>query len=328
MKIFKRIVEIAGCSAALLLFIHAASAPTEEFINHTVKKGETFSLLCIDYYGYYAPEYCSRFLRDNPSVKDINIIYMGQVLRFRNPDFNPAAEQSAAFTVEKKVSAIQGVVTFVEGDATITPKADNKKRALVSNTVAYPGDVIQTLANGKAEIILNRETVVRLRENTRLTIDGIRDNGADKGKTRIGFSIGSLWTKMKKFKDNVARFELELPTAIAGVHGTVYETTVNSDTSAEVKVFDGEVAVSNNPKVSGAPSGLTEVKGPDEVAGPHEVSMEAWVQIVRAMQRITIDKKGTPRPMETFAKNPHDTWEQWNEERDHRIEEMFREAGR
>ncbi len=329
MKKIKRAMKILSGLTALFIIVNAAPAPNakDEYISHRVTKGETVSLICIDCFGYYAADYGVRFLKDNPSVKDINRIYTGQTLRFFNPCFKPRAAEGAAPAIERKVAASQGVVTYVEGKAVVVPKSDSLKRALLSNTIVYPGDVIRTLANGKAEIIINRETVVRMRENTTLIIDNIRDPGADKGKSTIGFTIGSLWTKMKKFKDKVARFELELPTAIAGVHGTVYETTVNKDTSSEVKVFDGEVAVSSNPKPSGAAaSGITEIGGPEEVAGPHEVSMEQWVRIVGEMQRMTIDKKGVPRPVETFDKNPHDAWEQWNEERDRRISEMFDEV--
>jgi hypothetical protein len=207
------------------------------------------------------------------------------------------------------------------------PKAGKAQQKLASNTVVYPGDVIQTLANGKVEIIINRETVLRLRERTRLTLNNFRDLRTDGGVTRVGFSIGSLWTKMKKLKNKADCFDLELPTAIAGIHGTVYEATVGKDTSAEVKVFDGEVAVSG--KGGGArktpDEGLIEVNGPDEVAGPSEVSLEQWVQIVRDMQRITIDKKGKPGGVLPFQKDPNDSWEQWNERRDVRISEMFKE---
>ena len=202
--------------------------------------------------------------------------------------------------------ATQGVVTFVEGDVIITPKADNHKRKLVSNTIVYPGDMVQTMKNGRVEIIINRESVVRMRENTRLTIENFRDNQNNTGKSRVGFSLGTVWTKMKKFKDKISRFDLELPTAIAGVHGTVYEASVAKDTSAEVKVFDGEVAVSGASKAgtdAAAAGSAQEVSGPDEVAGPDEVSLEQWVQIVREMQKIRIDKKGKPQALESFKKD-------------------------
>ena len=129
-----------------------------------------------------------------------------------------------------------------------------------------------------------------------------------------------------------SRFELELPTAIAGVHGTVYQTTVNSDTSAEVKVYDGEVAVSGKKQkkdedVSKVQNVFKphEITGPQEIAGPKEISLDEWIKIVKAMQTIKIDKNGIPTDPVTFQKNPDDSWEKWNEERDKRIAEMFKE---
>ena len=67
------------------------------------------------------------------------------------------------------------------------------------------------------------------------------------------------------------------------------------------------------------------MRGPDEIAGPDEVSLEQWVQIVREMQKIRIDKKGKPQAVEPFKKDRSDSWERWNEERDRRISEIFAE---
>jgi len=330
MKKITMFAEMALCGGMLVFCVNAlAPGAAGQFIAHTVKKGETISLICIDYYGYFKPEHCTIILSDNPFIKDANVIFPGQKLRLRNPDYKPENAEASGPAIEKNIQATQGVVTYVEGDVFITPKSDNQKRKLASNTIVYPGDKVRTLKNGRVEIIIDRETVVRMRENTNLTVENFRDNHDNTGKTHVGFSLGTVWTKMKKFKDKVSRFELELPTAIAGVHGTVYEASVGKDTSAEVKVFDGEVAVSGASAPGGAFSAAGaagEVRGPDEVAGPDEVSLEQWVQIVRDMQMIRIDKKGKPRAIETFAKDPRDSWERWNEERDRRIDEIFSET--
>jgi hypothetical protein len=318
---------------SMLLWCSASAAgkidPGEKFFQYTVKKGETVSLICIDYYGHYTAVMGKTLARENPSVKDINLIFPGQALKLYNPNFKPqqAAAAATAPLFEKKVDATQGVVTYVEGDVTITPRAAKKKQKCTANTIVYPGDIIQTEANGRVELIINRETVVRIRENTRLKVDAFRDAEKSEGKTRMGFSLGSVWAKMKKFKDKMNRFELELPTAIAGVHGTVYQASVDKDSSAEVKVFTGEVAVKNNPAMSGGEgAGVGEVAGPDEVSGPSEVGMDQWLSIVHDMQKIRIDKKGRPKAVESFKKNEADSWEQWNSERDKRIDEIFEET--
>jgi hypothetical protein len=328
MKKIKRILAYSLCCASIVM-VAAGSSQRDggRFFQHIVKNGETVSLICIDYFGAYSPEHRSHILSDNPAVKNIDLIYPGQKLKLRSPQQAAPAADTARPLLEKSAAVTQGVVTYVEGDAVIVPKAKGAKQKLSSNTIVFPGDIIQTMANGKVEIIINRETVLRLRERTKLTLNKFRDLTTSGQATRAGFSIGSVWTKMKKFKDKADRFELELPTAVAGVHGTVYQTTVGGDTSAEVKVYDGEVAVSG--KMAGekdaAKQGLTEVSGPEEVAGPSEVSMEQWVQIVRDMQRIRIDKQGKPGNVEQFQKEPGDSWEQWNERRDERISQMFME---
>jgi phage tail protein X len=303
-----------------------AASPVEEFIKHTVRKGETVSLICIDVYGHYRGELGKAIQKDNPSLRDVNLIVPGQVLALRNPDYKGGKPAEAKSVFERTMEATQGVVTYVEGDATLLVKGAKVRQKLAANTIVYPGDAISTAANGRVELIVNREAVVRLRENTHLTLEAFRDAGKDAGRTKIGFSLGSVWTKMKKFGDKISRFELELPTAIAGVHGTVYEASIEKDSSSEVKVFTGEVAVKNNPAAHPAAGGeVGEMSGPGEVEGPREVSMDEWVTIVRDMQKIRIDKKGKPRPVEEFKKNDHDSWEQWNAERDKRIAELFEE---
>ncbi len=205
----------------------------------------------------------------------------------------------------------------------LSPVKTSAKRNLTANTVVEPGDVIETGSDGRVELIINRESVVRMRENSRLVVSALRDNAKKKGETTVRFSLGTVWAKVRKFADKVSRFQMELPTAVAGVHGTVYQGSVARDSSAEVRVYDGEVAVKGKPQPpSEVPGAVSEVPGPQEVPGPHEVSMEEWTQIVRSMQRISIDKNGAPSQPESFKKAADD-WEKWNEERDKRIAEMF-----
>ncbi len=298
-------------------------------ITHKIKKGESVSLICIDYYGRYTPKMGDAIKRGNPTVTNINVIQTGSTLTLQKP-YIPSKKKTPSASValfEKKAAVTQGVITCVQGGAFVTKKGGSAKSKLTVNTLVYPGDVLQTDAKGRVEIIVNRESVLRMKENTRLTLDAFRDKGKKKGKTTCDLKGGTLWTKVKKFTDKICRFELSLPTAVAGVYGTVYQTSLAQDSSAEVKVYNGEVAVKNQPesKVPPAPGEIAEVAGPGEVAGPHEVSMEEWTQIVRAMQKITIGKDGTPSDVTPFEKEPSSSWEQWNEERDKRIAELFSE---
>lgn len=294
---------------------------------HKIKKGESVSLICIDYYGRYTPQMGDAIKKENPSITNINIIHTGNTLQLQKPHAPSKKKTPSATLFEKKAAVTQGVVTCVQGGASLIKKGSSTRSKLKVNTLVYPGDVLETDAKGRVEIIVNRESVLRMKENTRLTLDAFRDKGKKKGATSCNLKGGTLWTKVKKFTDKICRFELSLPTAVAGVYGTVYQTSLASDSSAEVKVYSGEVAVKNQPQTPKTTTSgeLEEVAGPGEVAGPHEVSMEEWTQIVRAMQKITIGKDGTPSEVTSFEKEPASSWEQWNEERDKRIAELFSE---
>lgn len=342
MKLYSRVITFAV--VLLTSGLIYALANDNSVLMHTVKKGESISLICIDYYGYYSKDLGAAILKDNPSIKNINIIVAGQKIRFpkpveaagaipKPPSDSPDSKSANSGALGrdtlfvKKVNATQGVVTCIVGTVRYKSTGQKEFKNLKVNTTVYPGDIIETGSDGRAEIIINRESVVRLKEKTRMELESFRDNASDNGKTRLGFNAGTIWTKMKRFKDKIARFELELPTAVAGVHGTVYQTSVNTDKSAEVKVFTGEVAVSGLPQQAGPndAAGLTEVAGPTEVQGPVEVSMETWTQIVTSMQKLSINKNGAPASPEAFEKNPESDWEKWNMERDLRIAEIFAE---
>jgi hypothetical protein len=342
------VIAILASTAILL----AVTNTSDMYTNHEVKNGESISLICIDYFGYYSPALGNAIKKDNPLIKNINLIYAGQKLRIRKPveaavkepvktavktepnkppkieQNNPLPEDTGALFV-KKVNAMQGVVTCVVGTARYKQAGQTGFKPLKINTVLYPGDIVETAADGRLEIIINRESVVRLKEKSQMRLEAYRDNTVDNGKTKVATSSGTIWTKMKKFKDRISRFELELPAAIAGVHGTVYQTTVNADSSSEVKVFTGEVAVSGLPQeVQGAGengSAVSQVPGPGEIPGPQEVSLETWVQIVTTMQKLSIGKNGSPSSPEPFELNSSSDWERWNQERDKRITEMFME---
>ncbi len=314
---------------ALILMATISVDNEKKFISHKVKKGETVSLLCLEIYGHYSKALGAAIAEDNPEIKNINLIYVGQKLLFRRSatDSTEAKSRDEKVAVfQQRVNATQGVITYVEGSAELFKKEKTAAEKLESNVLVYPGDKIKTGKDGRVELIVNRETVVRMKENSELKIEAFRDLEKNEGKTAVNFSVGSVWSKLKNFKDKISRYELELPTAIAGVHGTVYQTTVAADSSAELKVYNGEVAVSGKkPSQTGNFLGVHEVSAPHEIPGPREVSMEQWTRIVQAMQSIKISKNGVPSDPTAFSKAPHDSWESWNEERDKRIAELFKE---
>ena len=308
----------------VLLVYSNAQIKEEDYLVHLIKGGESVSLVCIDYYGHYTNEMGDAIKKNNPSIKDINLIIAGAKLKLRKPQIASKKRDTSPTIFEKKVNITQGVVSCVEGSAVLIKKDSGKKSTLAANTLVFPGDILQTDSDGRAEIIINRESVVRMKENTRLSLSEFGDKEKKKGKTAVDLKSGTIWTKVKKFVGKISRFECSLPTAIAGVYGTVYQTSVAQDSTSEVKVYQGEVSVKGNPEEKPSSIGeIVEVTGPAEIQGPREVTLDEWVRIVKSMQKVTIGKDGAPSNVTTFKRKPSSSWEQWNENRDKRIDEMF-----
>lgn len=311
--------KIFGTAAALFFLWGWAPAQgavdsSSEYLSHIVKRGESVSLICIRTYGFWDAALASAVQKLNPRLQDLNKIEVRDTLKLKNPDFKSAKAEPLYVG---RLHAAQAVVTWCEGDAFVKAGATLAPQKLLCNAVVLPGATITTGARGRAELVIAGESIFRLKENTQLTIEAIADSaGARHSKTRLSARLGTIWSKVRKYSDRVNRFELATPVAVAAVHGTEYQTSVTADSAAEVKVYSGEVAVNGRRRSQDSPGGLTaEVPGPEEVAGPQEVSMEAWTEIVRDMQRVRIGKDGKPQPVESFTKNSNDAWEQWNQSR-------------
>jgi len=120
-------------------------------------------------------------------------------------------------------SAVIGEFAVVTGDVTVkragkvmTPKAKDKVETL---------DFIQTGKNSNARVVLSDETAMALGPNSRLEMKQFAVQG---GKTTGLFSVpeGLVQTKVAKALGPGSRFEIQTPTAIAGVRGTAWLTLV------------------------------------------------------------------------------------------------------
>jgi hypothetical protein len=160
----------------------AVEPPNFDYINIKVKKGESISLIYINYYGYYSKELEAIFKIDNPEIKDINVIFPEQTLRFRLP--RPAKTNTLAINdslLVKKIAMRQGIVICIK-DATMTIRG-------------LPFQLSQSLS----AVAPNNCPLSLLTKTLR--------------------NVTIIWIKIKKLRDKISRLELECPNRAAGVHG-------------------------------------------------------------------------------------------------------------
>ncbi len=189
----------------LFLFFNSLNADEPRIIR--VRPGDTLSYLSFKIYGMYDLRMGERLRQENPQVKDIDRIYAGQELRFPGPEVmkqwmgelrakTPAPEPAPrdvrpreAPLADTKVRASKGVITFLEGQVQAKKAGEGQWSLAQANMVLSEDDQVKVLAKSRAELILDNQTVIRLFENTVLTIQKLEQEPA----TQTDTARASTW---------------------------------------------------------------------------------------------------------------------------------------
>jgi FecR protein/LysM domain len=342
---FFLILLVLSCLTGLIL--------AEDSLKLQVRKGDTLSYLSFKTYGMFDSQIAEFLKKENPQIKDIDLIYAGQQLIFPPPEeikrrldekMGKSAKREPEREIkesrssqppaspppkvsETQVRAQKGVITFLEGQVEVKKSGEGQWGPARPNMILTENDLIRVRSQSRAELILDNQSVLRLSENTVLTLRKMEEEkAAKKENTRMEMSMGRLWVRVSRLFNPASRYDVKTPTAIAGVQGTTYQLWVGGNQSTTIQVFEGAVNVYNPfpkalPPVPGTPSQVAkprEISGPQEVRGPSPVSREEWTQIVlHQHQQINVTGRETPKPT---AFNPsrerQSDWVRWNEERD------------
>lgn len=300
-------------SALLLLATGSMAATT--LVDYEIRKGQTLSYVAFLKLGAWNDSIAGQIQKDNPGL-DMDKIMVGQKIHLRMPSEDPvAAPVDPAQRIQ--VASRKAVVTMVRGTGKIT-RASGASEVLKPNAFLATGDGIQTDAGGYAEIIIDNQSVLRLNEKTQVKLLAIQApqvaTATEKRPfyTRIALVSGKTWAKVQKWAGGTINYQIQLPTAIAGVHGTVFESEVNGDSTGAVSVYQGEVGVGGKAAAPAAKKSLA----PKSVSGPKEVALGEWIHILKQGQRIDVPKAGAPAAPHDFKVPVGDAWVDMNRERD------------
>ena len=218
----------------------------------------------------------------------------------------------------------RGVVTYADGQVRRQPSQSESWENAPVNTTILSGDKIRTYLQSRAELDLAQLDIIRLAPRTIVDIIRLYKETRDqKVSTEIKLQEGEIWASIHEVEVETS-FDISAPIAAAAITGTNLRMRVEADSTTQLKVYQGEVHITNAPQrtdLKPKPLKPHQVPGPREIPGPREVSLEEWVYIVKAMQQITIDKKGQVVSMSGFQqddKDEKDPWIQWNQRRDER----------
>lgn len=133
------------------------------------------------------------------------------------------------------VSEFSFKVQFVLGDVKIL-KADKEAAVNVGEQIDI-NDVIITGKKSSLDILYGTSGVIRINENSRISIAAIADN--QNNNTVLNMDKGSVFAAFSKLKGT--EFNVKTPTVVASVRGTSF-SVVSDKSGAKVSVLKGTVS--------------------------------------------------------------------------------------
>ncbi len=257
-------------------------------------------------------------------VLSIILIYSYAV---SNEEFAQSVSASGATDAESP-GQHRGEVSEVNGRARKLPELSEDWIKAEKGSEVLSGDKVRTLRDSRAELTLKELNIIRMAPLTTIDIVKLYEEtkeGLD--ETQIDVEQGDIWALVSEVEEDVA-FNVATPVAGAAITGTKFRISVEEDSSTVLKIYKGEVRVTNAPEREDlVPEVLPQkaperIQGPEQIPGPQQVAFEEWYYIVKNMQEIRISGKGELLASGSFSMDDPEEqseWVQWNLERDKAI---------
>ncbi len=136
-------------------------------------------------------------------------------------------------TEAKKI--LKAKVTLVMGNAYVLREDNPAKVALKMGDILKPSDVIITGKKGSVNIIIANVGVLKIKQNSNVSLKDllVQEEGAN---ARLKVTAGRVILGLKKLQKK-SSFEVETPTAVAGVRGTTFMVSVKEEESHAFPYF-------------------------------------------------------------------------------------------
>lgn len=148
-----------------------------------------------------------------------------------------------------RVVSVSGQVQHISGNT-------GRKQPLSNEALVRVGDQILS-ASGTATVKLADGSVVRVSPNSRLIFNRLTQFGkAGMVDTRLRLDHGEVHTQVKPVIEGGSRFEIETPSAVAAVRGTVFSIQSGPGTTS-LQVTEGEVSFGAPGRIRNIPAGYS-----------------------------------------------------------------------
>jgi len=141
----------------------------------------------------------------------------------------------------------KGRIEDIKGKVEIKKAGRDFFTKAMKSMPVYPGDEIRTGPNSKVVVTLETTAVNGIGPESQFVLENFEKNPETKMvDIKVGLPGGKLWSEVGRLKTKDSRFQVETPTAVTGVRGTVFHVEVEKDTAeTSVSVLSGRVGVSS-----------------------------------------------------------------------------------
>ena len=214
-----------------LLLTGSLFAAEESFI---VRKGDSISLIAMKKYGVYSDR-IGEIIAERNKIKNINLIFPNQ--RIILPEIDSKILKEEMFVEARRI-----VVSFLEGTVRYRENESDSWKELKTNQILTEGAEIETIRDGRVEMILDNKSILRLAPDSRVIIVGYSKE-EQVTKTDISLPFGKIWTKITEFMSPTSTFNVHLTSTIVGVQGTIFRVDANYQGPSDIRVFKGSVTI-------------------------------------------------------------------------------------
>lgn len=139
------------------------------------------------------------------------------------------------------------VVDLVEGEAEVLVRGTGDPVPLEVGELVRAGDLVQTGPGASVELRWTRwggGTRIKVGPNTRFRVTRSIINTSTKSEeSRLRVDEGRIWVRIRKALSGESKFEVETPTVVAAVRGTIFGVTVHGSGASHIEVLEGQVEV-------------------------------------------------------------------------------------
>jgi tetratricopeptide (TPR) repeat protein len=147
-----------------------------------------------------------------------------------------------------------GKIVNIRGNVEVSTQAD-VWTPVKAGQLLWPGNTIQTGANGWAAVLLSDETLVQLNRNSRFTLTEVAPKSGWQrlaGIIPVRQMVATSWYKLEKGegwfrnKNKDIQIRIDTPTAVVGIRGTELDIKIAPDQSGTLTVLEGSLQVRND----------------------------------------------------------------------------------